>query len=152
MLDENLTASGGCHCGAVRFEVRGKPDFVGCCHCNDCRRSTGAPITIYPTFPETKVNFTTGERKRYESSPGAYRTFCSDCGTSLTYEAFWNGSVVVGVHISTLDEPERFPPDKHVFDCDRISWFDVSDNLPRFHTVPGKDKPVRHGPISKTET
>ena len=142
-------ASGGCHCGAIRYQVIGEPDFVGCCHCKDCRGSTGAPITIYPTFPEDKVQFTKGKRQKYESSPGAFRTFCSICGTSISYESPWNGKMIIGFHISTLDRPELFPPDKHVFDIDRIQWFDTADHLPQYATLPGNGDAIRHGPIDK---
>ena len=97
------------------------------------------------------VRFTKGDRKKYESSPGVFRTFCSECGTPLSYEAPWAGKVVIGFHVGTLDEPERFPPDKHVFDVDRIPWFEMADHLPRFHKVPGDDGPVRHGPKADSE-
>jgi len=138
--------SGGCHCGAIRYEVFGKPDYVACCHCTDCRKTTGAPVAVFATYLEKQVRFIKGERKVYNSSPGVRRTFCSDCGTPLSYEAEWAGDIVIGFFISTLDEPEKFPPEKHVFDKDRIPWFDVSDHLPRYHKVPGEE-PDRFGPM-----
>ncbi len=146
MSEEREKAFGGCHCGAVRYEVIGKPDYVACCHCESCRKTTGAPMVVYSTYLKEQVRFTKGERKIYESSPGVGRTFCSNCGTPLTYEAEWGGQTVIGFFISTLDRPEEFPPERHVFDADRISWFDVADQLPRYRGVPAGKEPDRFGP------
>jgi len=139
-------ATGGCHCGAIRYQVSGQPEFVGCCHCKDCRGSTGAPMTVFVTYLGDRVQFTAGQRKIYASSPGIARTFCADCGTPLSYEAEWAGQTVIGLYVSTLDEPDNFPPDKHVFDVDRIGWFHVADTLPRYLTVPGEGGPDSVGP------
>ena len=104
------TVHGGCLCGAVRFEA------------------TGGPVVAYVSFPAERVRWTLGERKRYESSPGYFRGFCSDCGTSLTCEP---PRGVVEFHISTLDNPNDYPPIEHVHHNRRIAWFEVADELPR---------------------
>ncbi len=144
--NETKPAEGGCHCGANRFEISGEPEYVACCHCMDCRKSTGAPMAVFVTCLDTQVRFTKGERSVYSSSPGVARTYCGDCGTPLSYEAEWKGDTVIGFYISTLDKPEDFPPEKHVFDADRISWFHVADDLPRYLTVPGTSGPDYIGP------
>ena len=140
------TAFGGCHCGAIRYRVSGQPQFVGCCHCKDCRGTTGAPMAVFVTYSADNILFASEQRKIYASSPGVARTFCSNCGTPLSYEAEWAGQTVIGLHVSTFDEPGNFPPDKHVFDVDRINWFHVADTLPRYWTVPGEGGPINVGP------
>ena len=132
MNDHDPVVTGGCHCGAVRYEARGAPLYVPYCHCRSCRKTTGAPVVAFVMFESVRIEFTRGQRKIYASSPGVGRSFCADCGTPLSYEANWGGKAVVEVYISTLDDPEKFRPDRHVFFGDRIGWFDVSDKLPRY--------------------
>ena len=147
MADYPSTAKGGCHCGAIRYEVTKEPDDVGACHCASCRKTTGAPVVVFSVYLEKDVTFTKGSRKVYESSSGVHRTFCGDCGTPLSYESEWLGDAVIGFYVSTLDEPDLFPPKNHVFHGDKISWFDVADKLPRFLGMPGEGKePDSFGP------
>ncbi len=129
-------ANGGCHCGAVRYEVTTEPDYVAFCHCETCRKTTGAPAVVYSVYLDKNVVFTVGQRKTYHSSPGVSRTYCGDCGTSLSYESEWNGDIVIGFFVGTMDEPNLFPPQRHVFHGDRVEWFDAADKLPRFLGVP----------------
>ena len=136
MSDYPDKAKGGCHCGAIRYEVTTKPDYVAFCHCETCRKTTGAPAVVYSVYLDKNVNFTSGQRKVYRSSPGVSRTYCQDCGTPLSYESEWQGDVVIGFFVGTMDEPDMFPPQRHVFHGQKVDWFDVADKLPRFLGVP----------------
>ena len=146
MTQEPDKATGGCHCGAVRYEVTGSPVYVPYCHCESCRKTCGAPVAMYVMFERTQVRFTKGDRKLYRSSVVVERGFCRDCGTPLTWESDWGGKTVIEVHISTLDNPESFSPDRHVFYAERLSWFDVADRLPRYSGTSVKAKPVSYRP------
>lgn len=130
------TAEGGCHCGAQRYETHGAPNYVAYCHCDDCRRATGAPAVVYVVYPASSVTFLKGTRQIYTSSPGVSRTFCGACGTPLSYEAERKGDVVIGFFSGTIDTPAAFPPQKHVFHREHVSWFDTADRLPRYADVP----------------
>ncbi len=111
MADESQRRTiGGCMCGAVRFEALGEPIIVTHCHCNSCRRHTGAPLVTLVSFEAGQVRFTKGERKIYNSSPGVGRAFCGDCGTTLTWESDPRGQSLIEFHIGTLDEPNALPP------------------------------------------
>lgn len=121
---------GGCMCGAVRYEATGE-EFVLYCHCNSCRRATGAVVATFVAFAPEQVMFTKGQRKFYESSPGVKRAFCGDCGTPLTWEGVWNGEGVTEFYISTLDDPAGYSPRYHEFYSEKIPWFEISDDLPR---------------------
>ena len=146
MSEEHDKVAGGCHCGAVRYEVVGSPVYVPYCHCESCRKTSGAPVVMYVMFERPQVRFTKGDRKFYRSSATAERGFCGDCGTPLTWESDWGGKTVTEVHISTLDNPEQFPPDRHVFHAERLSWFDVADRLPRYSGTSVNTAPVSHKP------
>ena len=78
---------GGCLCGAVRYRIDAPPLWTAYCHCATCRRSTGAPVTMFVGARSESVRFTAGERAMYASSPDVQRGFCARCGTPLTYES-----------------------------------------------------------------
>ena len=152
MVTVPIEIKGGCHCGKVRYEASGTPVYVPYCHCESCRRTSGAPVVMYVMFEKQGVNFTRGRRKLYESSRGVRRGFCAQCGTPLTWEGVWGGKEVVEVHVSTLDDPELVRPDRHTFYEERLSWFDVFDRLPRFNGSSTEAEPDSFGPSSPRRT
>ncbi len=147
MAETTEQVTGGCMCGAVRYEVIGDPFSVIHCHCLSCRRHTGAPVVTLAGFKQDQVRFTAGERRIYESSPGVGRAYCGQCGTPLTWEGD-GGELgpIVELHISTFDDPDVFVPQYHVHHDERIAWFDVADGLPRYHASEDDSEPYRRGP------
>ena len=126
---------GGCRCGAVRYRAEGGPLWVTHCHCEECRRSSGAPVSTFVGVGAGGFAFVAGTPRAYESSPQVMRTFCGTCGTPLTYEA----AVYPGeVHImaGTLDRPESIVPGSHVYVRERMPWLTIGDELPRHDTLP----------------
>lgn len=150
MNGEEKTTTGGCMCGAVRYEATGEPLVVAHCHCSSCRRHTGAPVVTFVAFEAHQVQYPKGKRKIYNSSPGVGRAFCGECGTPLTWEGksrLFAGKFITEFHISTLDDPLAFVPDRHWFDCERIAWFDTTDKLPRYRELDGQGiEPDHNGP------
>lgn len=124
--------SGGCMCGAIRYEATGTPVNANFCHCESCRRHTSSPVVALVGYPLTQVSFTKGERKIYESSPGVGRAFCGDCGTPLTWEGDGGDGPLVEILVCSLDTPEAFTPDNHFNHAEHLSWFDTADKLPRY--------------------
>ena len=128
--------TGGCHCGAIRYEAHGEPLHHALCHCSDCRRHTGAPLVGWAMFRSDQVRVTQGEAKTYASSEHGRRHFCADCGTSLYYT---NDEVLPGitdVQSATLDEPARIPAQAHIQTADRIDWMETAHTLPEFERFP----------------
>lgn len=126
---------GGCRCGAVRYRADGGPLWASHCHCADCRRSSGAPVSTFVGVRAGAFRFESGAPGAHESSPGVVRKFCRDCGTPLTYEAAaYPGEV--HVMAGSLDAPEAIAPRRHVFVRERLPWFVVGDDLPRHDTLP----------------
>ena len=123
---------GGCMCGAVRYELDSESTWNVYCHCESCRRHTGAPVSVLITCTPDKVRWTNGERALYQSSPDRARAFCRDCGTSLTWEASIDGNEWLAIHVSTLDKPEHFPPTEHVFTGESLPWYELNDGLPQY--------------------
>ena len=129
---------GGCLCGAVRYRIDAPPLWTGYCHCTTCRRSTGAPVTMFIGARSKAVRFTAGERTTYASSPGVQRGFCAECGTPLTYEAERFPGETHFFYVSTFDEPQAFAPMFHVYYEERLKWLEIADSLPRHATLSGR--------------
>lgn len=130
----NHKMSGGCLCGNVRYETTAEPLEVNHCHCLSCRKHNGAPVATLAGFKKDQLTWHGKERTVYESSKGVGRAFCSNCGTPLTWEGDAGEELgsIYEVHVSTFDDPELLVPTSHVFEAERISWFDIVDDLPRY--------------------
>jgi hypothetical protein len=117
--------TGRCLCGSVRYRAAGAPLWVTHCHCESCRRATGAPLTTYAGFATESFAWTKGEPTSFASSPGVRRTFCGRCGTSLTYQGErWPGEM--HVLAATLDRPEAVTPKGEAFAEERLPWLHLA--------------------------
>lgn len=152
MSNEHEEMSGGCMCGAIRYQVTGSPDRVLHCHCHSCRRHTGAAAATLAVFAPDQVRFSGTERKLFNSAPGVGRAFCPDCGSSLSWETTLGDEPICALHISTFDDPERLPANGHSFYGERISWFDIADDLPRHEGFVKETEPVCLGPMGKSSS
>ena len=124
------THEGGCLCGNVRFRVTAAALDSGYCHCRMCQRNSGAPVVAWATFPMSGFAWIAGTAAEYPSSTNAKRHFCASCGS---YMVFANSQTPaeISVNIGSFDDPEAFPPRKHIFIESRISWFHTDDGLPQ---------------------
>jgi hypothetical protein len=127
---ESLLA-GGCHCGKVRYEARGRTFNPTICHCADCRRVAGAPCVAWFSVERDGFRVVAGEMRLYASSAPAERGFCADCGTSLTFQAH-DLPGEIDVTTASLDEPGRVPPADHTRTARRLPWMRFADGLPAY--------------------
>ena len=124
---------GGCLCGAIRYRATTPPVRGVICHCPMCRKHSGAPALAFVHFVASDFTWLRGQPARYRSSEFAERGFCATCGSTLSmHETVLADRVQIAV--GSLDDPARVRIDDHVWTRDRIPWFDVADNLPRFQT------------------
>ena len=89
-----MATTGGCHCGAIRYEAEGQALTHALCHCTDCRRHAGAPMVGWTMYRLDAVKVTKGTPKVYASSEHGRRHFCPNCGTGLF---FTNEKVLPGI-------------------------------------------------------
>jgi hypothetical protein len=122
--------SGGCLCGAVRYQLSGPVSNLCFCHCATCRRATGAPMVPWGTFAREAVRVTHGRLSEYRSSAQVWRGFCARCGTSLTYRHEARAGEI-DVTLATLDDPTWLAPQMHVWVKDRLPWLAIGDRLPQ---------------------
>ena len=126
-----MTAIGGCFCGAIRFTAAAPPVDAGYCHCKLCQRSTGAPVLAWASYPVERFSYTEGAPATYRSSNHGHRELCSNCGTQIAYRDSENARTIE-VNVGALDDRDAVQPRYHIWYGSRISWFDTSDDLPRF--------------------
>ena len=131
-----MKLAGGCHCGAVRYEVEGEPYTHALCHCSDCRHHAGAPMVGWTMYAEEALTITKGTPKIYKSSEHGRRQFCPYCGTGLFYSNSEMLPGLVDIQSGTYDAPEEIPARIHIQVAERISWMERVHELPVFDRYP----------------
>ena len=121
---------GHCLCGNIEYQVVGPTIWSGYCHCESCRRFTGAVVTNWLGIRGCDLVFTKGALKIYQKND-VRRGFCADCGSSITYEAD-RFPDYIQIHLGTLDQINAIKPQAHVHHAEHIEWFEVNDQLPKF--------------------
>ncbi|MCM2568990.1 GFA family protein [Janthinobacterium kumbetense] len=130
---ENVVQTGGCLCGAVRFEVTGEGSNPHSCSCRNCQQHTGAPTVAWMEFARDQVRWTgsAGAPATYRSSEYSSRAFCAACGSSI---GAIDNAPTVALLVGSFDDPARaaFAPDYHAFDDVRPLWwhFDPAAAVP----------------------
>jgi hypothetical protein len=130
--------TGGCLCGAVRFEVT--EPFVSAiyCHCTRCQRRTGTAASANGRTAPGSFRVVQGEDRlrSYRPPNGAEKVFCGDCGSALfsRSEAPAPGDPpVIGVRLGAVDGDPGIRPEAHQYVNDAAAWEDLpADGLPRF--------------------
>ncbi len=132
---------GGCLCGTIRYLSTADEVDAGYCHCKLCRRSTGAPVLAWASFPVEAFAYTSHVPAIYQSSTHGQREFCNRCGTQIAYRDSGSASMV-DVNIGSLDHGDQIRPRCHIWFRSHIEWFDTDDDLPRYD----EDKPEDSAP------
>jgi hypothetical protein len=117
-----VRATGGCLCGAVRYEVRGPLRDVVVCHCRQCRRFHGHVGAYAACAAGDLVVAPSGELRAHEEA-GRARTFCAACGTGLFWRA--EGRESVSIAAGTLDEPTGLRTIAHIFVAEAGDYYEI---------------------------
>jgi hypothetical protein len=135
---------GRCRCAAVRFVARGVPRWVAHCHCESCRRATGAAFATYAGYPRSGVDWVGAAPRVFNSSPGVVRRFCDHCGSPMSYEASrWPDEI--HLFVSSFEDPSKLTPGFHVYVEEQLAWLQLDDGLPRYRTT-SEDEQLERGP------
>ena len=127
------TFEGGCDCRAVRYRLRSRPMFVNCCHCRWCQRETGAAFALNAMIESDRVELLAGPVDIVDtpsaSGLGQRIARCPTCRVALW--SHYGGRMQVSfVRVGSLDEPDHFPPDVHIFTTTKQPWVVLSGDVP----------------------
>jgi len=132
--DPFRAAEGGCTCRAVRYRMTDKPMFVHCCHCRWCQRETGAAFALNAMIEADLVQLLQGAVDIVDtpslSGKGQKISRCPECRIALWSNYAGAGDAVHFVRVGTLDEPDRFPPDIHIFTASKQPWVALPPGTP----------------------
>ena len=132
--DNSPTFEGGCTCRAVRYRMTSKPMLVHCCHCRWCQRETGASFALNALIEADRVVLLKGEPEVVNtpsnSGKGQKITRCPVCRIALWSNYAGAGDAVRFVRVGTLDEPDRLPPDIHIFTSSKQPWVVIPPGMP----------------------
>jgi len=124
--------TGGCQCGAVRYQLLMPPEHACICHCRMCQKASGQAFMAFVTVRREDLRWTRGRPSTFVSSNIAERNFCSACGTPLTYHRLESGTIAVT--IGSLDAPEAARPLEQFGIESELSWTNGLAALPAKRT------------------
>jgi hypothetical protein len=130
--------SGGCLCGALRYELLGHPFAAGYCCCGDCRKASGAGFIPFMNFRSGAVRFTGPTRQSVTKSfrgTQAVRNCCASCG-SLVFGGRVGEDDSFTIYAGSLDDPCFFEPSMAIFTASRPAWVVLPPGLKLFETLP----------------
>ena len=141
---EPFSLEGGCTCRAVRYRMAGKPLFVHCCHCRWCQRETGASFALNAMIEAERVILLKGETEVVDtpsnSGKGQRISRCPKCRIALWSNYGGGGDAVRFVRVGTLDDPDRLPPDVHIFTASKQPWVALPPTTPAFAEYYDRDE------------
>ena len=137
-MQDKVRYTGGCLCGALRYEAEGNPSFAGLCYCADCRKASGSGFIPFMGFASEAVRFS-GETRQFRSKSfrgtDAVRNFCPDCG-GLVFGGQVGKDASHTIYAGSLDDPSLFRPTIAIFVRDRPVWVVISPDLTPFDALP----------------
>ena len=130
--------TGGCTCGAIRYEINAEPIMAGHCQCRDCQRMTGAGHASYIAFPADAVQLRgtpSFHAVTADSGNMASRGFCAKCGCYVIAKTSGMPGMVT-ITAGSLDDPRLFTPQLVVYASRANNWDKVDPALPSFAMMP----------------
>jgi hypothetical protein len=131
--------SGGCACGAIRYQATAEPIIMLHCHCRDCQQSSGGPFSSFVVVPKQDFKLLQGTL-RFHASPSemggkTHRGFCPDCGSPILGKPD-SAPHIVAIRTASLDDPSWFSPQMNLWTSDAHSWDQMNPALPKFEKYP----------------
>ena len=134
MTGDRFPLEGGCDCRAVRYRMTTRPLFVHCCHCRWCQRESGASFALNAMIEADRIELVCGEPDIVltpsNSGRGQKIARCPACRIALWSNYAGAGDAVRFVRVGTLDDPDRLPPDIHIFTASKQPWVVLPQGVP----------------------
>ena len=129
------THTGGCLCGAIRYEISGDPVRAANCHCDECRKATGASFATVAFFKEDDVRVTQGTPKQFrhpaDSGNTMTKEFCGDCGSQVL-GAGSGSRGVRSVRVGSLDDASFVVPQMDLYTGKALPFSRLSEATEHF--------------------
>lgn len=129
-----MSFDGGCDCKAVRYRMLDAPLFVHCCHCRWCQRESGSAFALNALIEADRVVMLAGEvdivHTPSHSGKGQKIARCPVCRIAVWSNYAGLGDIQRFIRVGTLDDPDRFPPDIHIFTQSKQPWVLLSPGVP----------------------
>jgi hypothetical protein len=126
---------GGCACGAVRYRLRSVPMIVHCCHCRDCQRQTGGAFALNALIEADRIALLSGEPVPVSMPTDSGRPHdiyrCPVCQVAV-WSDYGRRPGLRFVRVATLDDPDRLPPDVHIYTRSKLPWLKLPEGVPAF--------------------
>lgn len=131
--------TGGCYCGALRYEITAAPALRAQCHCRACSAFTGGGANYFMLIPPGGFAWTRGTPKTYtrpDIADAVTRSFCAACGTHIASDR--PGLAEKVVKAGTLDDPdaEYGAPQIAIFCAEKLGFQPIPEGLPAFDALP----------------
>jgi hypothetical protein len=124
--DKDCPIEGGCDCREVRYRMRTPPLFTHCCHCRWCQRETGSAFVLNALIEADRVELLQGAPDVVvtpsASGKGQKIARCPACRIALWSHYAGAGDTLSFLRVGTLDDPDRLPPDIHIFTSTKQPW------------------------------
>jgi hypothetical protein len=134
MYNKPQTSEGGCTCGHVRYQATSEPMIVHCCHCRDCQKNSGSSFALNALFEADRVELLSGKVECVSvptpSGTGQDITRCIKCKVAVWSNYHMGGlrELIRFIRVGTLDEPDRFLPDVHIYCRSKQPWIILPTN------------------------
>lgn len=133
--------AGGCNCGAVRYSLTEAPLAVVACHCENCRRQSGATFSVNLVMKADAIDITgtcrTFDDSATESGQPVHRDFCATCGSPIRSRPSASPQIEV-IKAGTLDDPSPFAPTMHIWTSAKLDWVAIPEGMPQVErNMPG---------------
>jgi hypothetical protein len=131
--------TGGCLCGAIRYEIDGEPFRIANCHCDDCRKATGSAYATNLFFKEEQIKILQGTPKKFEHLADSHNTmikeFCSDCGSQV-FGSGANRPGVKNIKVGSIDDARFVKPQVNLYTAHALSCSYIDDEIDNFQGMP----------------
>ena len=138
VTDRKARYTGGCLCGALRYEADGEPSLMGHCYCADCRKASGSGFIPFMGFKSGVVRFSGATRQfacKAASGRDAVRNSCPVCG-GLVFGGTVGKDTSFTIYAGSLDDPSLFRPQVAIFTRDRPEWAVIPPGLTVYEGLP----------------
>ena len=125
-----LTKTGGCQCGSIRYELKGRPQMLYICHCTDCQKQSASAFGMSLRMNPREIDFSPSKKRlqtwdtRGEDGLIKRCAFCPDCGTRIMHGSD-DADEIVSIKAGSLDDTSGLQPVAHIWLRSAQSWVQI---------------------------